>query len=98
MGRFDVRAAVFVVQVVVHLLVELPSLRVAHRVAQPGMSRLYWTLDFIEQCPYTAFDSLVEGHIECDKWAGWRPAGELQSLTNMEHPRRCQTQVVFSIG
>ena len=43
-GRFDVRAAVFVVQVVVYLLAELSSLRVAHVRLQSGMSCLYWNL------------------------------------------------------
>ena len=38
-GRFDVRAAVFVVQVVVCLLVEFPSLRFAHREAPVGVCR-----------------------------------------------------------
>ena len=39
-GRFDVRAAVFVVQVVVYLLVEFSSLRFAHREAPVGHAML----------------------------------------------------------
>ena len=65
-GRFDVRAAVFVVQVVVYLLVEFSSLRVAHRKAPVG--RVVLVLELVHQHPHAAFDVLIdEAHIKFEE-------------------------------
>ena len=65
-GRFDVRAAVFVVQAVVYVLVELSSLRVAHRKAPIG--HVVLVLELVHQHPHATFDVLVnQAHIKLEE-------------------------------
>ena len=62
MRRFNICAAVLVVQKVVYLFVEFSSLRVAHRKAPVG--HVVLVLELVHQHPHAAFDVLVhQAHI-----------------------------------
>ena len=64
-GRFDICAAVLVVQKVVYLFVEFSSLRVAHRKAPVG--HVVLVLELVHQHPHAAFDVLVgQTHIKLE--------------------------------
>ena len=56
-GRFDICAAVLVVQKVVYLFVEFSPLRVAHSKAPVG--HVVLVLEFVHQHPHAAFDVLI---------------------------------------
>ena len=66
MRRFDICAAVLVVQEVVYLFVEFSSLRVAHRKAPVG--HVVLVLELVHQHPHAAFYVLVnQAHIKLEE-------------------------------
>ena len=73
MRRFDICAAVLVVQKVSYLFVEFSSLRVAHRKAPIG--HVVLVLELVHQHPHAAFDVLVNpAHIKLEEGQVGAPA------------------------
>ena len=73
MRRFDICAAVLVVQEVVYLFVEFSSLRVAHCKAPVG--HVVLVLELVHQHPHAAFDVLVnQAHIKLEEGQVGAPA------------------------
>ena len=73
MRRFDICAAVLVVQKVVYLFVEFASLRVSHRKAPVG--HVVLVLELVHQHPHAAFDVLVnQAHIKLEEGQVGAPA------------------------
>ena len=103
-GRFDICAAVLVVQKVVYLFVEFSPLRVAHSKAPVG--HVVLVLELINQHPHAAFDVLVDQtHIKLEEGQVGAPAicCEIHTVVIAEidkktkHPQRCRLPVAFSI-